>query len=81
MIPTLMLAAALLGSLPAGTTCTTSEEKILQRWQTLCDDGTRAVPTWNQTLSRWESIVTPPPGKTCTGQLNPHTRQVEGHCR
>ena len=28
------------------------------------------------TLSRWESTITPPPGKTCT-----KTRHVEGRCR
>jgi len=61
--------------------CTTYEEKTLGRWQTLCDDGTRAVSTYNRTLSRWESTVTPPPGKTCTGQLNPKTHQWEGRCR
>lgn len=61
--------------------CFTSEEPVLRRLQTLCDDGTRAVSTWNRTLSRWESRVTPFPGKTCTGQLNPHTRQVEGRGR
>jgi hypothetical protein len=51
--------------------CQTYEEKSLGRLQTLCDDGTRAVSTWNKTLSRWESTVTPPPGKTCTGRMNP----------
>ena len=66
----------------AGTPrCTTYEEPTLGRLQTVCDDGTRAVSTWNRTLSRWESPVTPLPGKTCTGQMNPHTRQVEGHSR
>jgi hypothetical protein len=59
----------------------TSEEKTLGRLQTLCDDGTRAVSTWNKTLERWETTVTPPPGKACTGRLNPRTRQWEGRCR
>ncbi len=66
----------------AGTTrCTTYEEQTLGRLQTLCDDGTRAVSTWNKTLSRWGSTVTPPPGQTCTGRLNSRTRQWEGRCR
>jgi hypothetical protein len=46
---------------------TTYEEKTLGRLQTVCDDGTRTVSTWNQTLERWDTIVTLPPGKTCTG--------------
>jgi hypothetical protein len=41
--------------------CLTSEEKTLGRRQTLCDDGTRAVSTYNRTLDRWERTVTPPP--------------------
>ena len=48
---------------------------------TVCDDGSRAVSTWNRTMDRWESTVTPPPGKTCTGQMNPRTRQMEVRCR
>jgi hypothetical protein len=65
----------------ATTRCLTYEERSLGRLQTLCDDGTRAIHTYNRTLSRWESTVTPPPGQTCTGQLNPRTRQWEGRCR
>jgi hypothetical protein len=56
-------------ALAGPTRCTTYEEKTLGRLQTLCDDGTRAVSTYNRTLSRWESTVTPPPGtprRTCT---------------
>jgi hypothetical protein len=80
----LLLVALLLWVRPlwAGThRCTTSEEQALGRLQTLCADGTRAVSTWNRTLERWESTVTPPPGKACTGHLNPRTRQWEGRCR
>jgi hypothetical protein len=47
--------------------CLTSEGKPLGRRQTLCADSTRAVSTWNKTLSRWGSIVTPPPGKLAPG--------------
>jgi hypothetical protein len=65
----------------ATTRCTTYEEKILGRLQTLCDDGTRAVSTYNRTLERWDTTVTPPPGQRCTGQPNPKTRQVEVRCR
>jgi hypothetical protein len=65
----------------ATTRCTTYEEKTLGRLQTLCSDGTRAIHTYNKTLSCWESTVTPPPGQTCTGQMNPRTRQWEGRCR
>lgn len=61
--------------------CQTYPEPTMGRLQTLCDDGTRAVSTYNKTLSRWESTVTPPLGKTCAGRLNPRTRQWEGRCR
>jgi hypothetical protein len=61
--------------------CTTVEEKTLGRLQTVCDDGTRAVHYFNKTLSRWESVITSPPGQTCTRRLNPRTHQWEGRCR
>jgi hypothetical protein len=41
--------------------CLAYEERTMNRLQTVCDDGTRAVHTHNQTLSRWESTVTPTP--------------------
>jgi hypothetical protein len=53
----------------------------LNRYDSLCDDGTRAVSTWSPTLQQWTTTVTPPPGQTCTGRLNPKTRQWEGRCR
>jgi hypothetical protein len=79
----LLLAAFLLVVRPAwsATHCMTYEEQTLGRLQTLCDDGTRAVSTWNRTLERWESTITPPPGQNCTGRLNPKTRKWEGRCR
>jgi hypothetical protein len=40
--------------------CITYEEKSLQRWHTLCPDGTRAIHRWNPVLERWESTITPP---------------------
>jgi hypothetical protein len=61
--------------------CLTYEEKTLGRLQTLCSDSTRAVSTWNKTLERWDTTVTPPPGQTCQARLNPRTRQWEGRCR
>jgi hypothetical protein len=83
LLAVLLLTLAL--ATPAGaappTHCLTYEEKSLGRWQTLCDDGTRAVSTYNKTLERWESTGTPPPGQACTGRLNPKTRQWEGRCR
>jgi hypothetical protein len=73
---------ALTSSALAGSVrCTTDEEKTLGRLQTLCDDSTRTTSTWNRTLERWETTVTASPRKSCTGQLNPRTRQAEGHCR
>src|SRR5919106_6133015 len=71
----------LLGSgiaLAGSVRCTTYEVKSLGRLETLCSDGTRAVHTYNKTLDRWESTVTPPPGQRCTGQLHPKTRQWRG---
>jgi hypothetical protein len=61
--------------------CLTYEEKTLNRLQTLCDDGTRAVSTYSKTLERWDTTVTPPPGQRCAGRLNPTTRVWEGRGR
>jgi hypothetical protein len=62
--------------------CFTYEQPALRRLQTLCNDGMRAVSTWDTTLRRWEStITTPPPGQTCRGRVNPTSRQWEGRCR
>jgi hypothetical protein len=78
----LLLALTLASPALAGPVrCTTYEEKTLGRLQTLCDDGTRAVSTYNKTLERWDITVTLPLGQTCTRQLNPKTRQWEGRCR
>ena len=79
----LPLLFALASAAWAGTsiTCTTYEEKTLGRLQTLCSDGTRAVSTWSPTLQRWDTTVTPPPGKAFAGRLNPTTGQWEGRCR
>jgi hypothetical protein len=70
----LLLLALASPALAGPVRCTTYEEKTPGRLQTLCDDGTRAVSTWNRTLGRCESTVTPPPGQRCTEQLNPKTR-------
>jgi hypothetical protein len=79
----LLLVGILLLVRPAwsATRCTTYEEKPLGRLQTLCTDGTRAVSTWNKSLSWWESTVTPPPAQTCTGRFHHKSRQWEGYCR
>ena len=44
-------------------------------------DGTRSTSTYNKTLERWDTTITQSPRKTCTGQMNPRTRQVEVRCR
>jgi hypothetical protein len=74
-IRSLVILALLLIASPAwaGPHCIIYEEKSLGRWQTLCDDDTRAESTWSPTLQRWDTTVTPPPGRTCTRQLNPRT--------
>jgi hypothetical protein len=80
-LATLALLLALASPAWAGAVrCTTDEVKSLRRFQSLCDDGTRAVSTYNQTLSRWESTVTPPLGQRCSGRLNSRT-QLEVRCR
>jgi hypothetical protein len=61
--------------------CQTHQEPTLNRLQTLCDDGTRAISTWSPTLQRWETTVTPAPGQTCAGRFNPITKTWEGRCR
>jgi hypothetical protein len=68
----------------AGTLqCTTYEEKTLQRWHTICDDGTRAVSRYNTVLDRWETTITTKPRgrRTCTARPNPYTNTVDVHCR
>lgn len=77
----LLLVAFLLLVRPAlaGTPrCTTYEEKTMSRLQTLCADGTRAVSTWNRTLERWDTIVTPPPSSVDDQRHDPH-RRVRPH--
>ena len=61
--------------------CTTYHERTLDRWHTICADGTKAISTYNKTLDRWDTAITPPPGKACTGQLNPRTWQMDVRCR
>ena len=46
---------------PALQTCTSTYDALLNRWETVCPDGTRAVSTWNGLLERWETTVTAPP--------------------
>jgi hypothetical protein len=80
------LLLALVWAMPAlaggsAVRCQTYHERILNRLQTLCSDGTRAVSTWSPTLQQWSMTVTPPPGQTCQGRLNPQPRQWEGWCR
>jgi hypothetical protein len=77
----LLTLACVMAMAATTTRCTTYQEKTLGRLQTLCSDGTRAVSTYRKTLQRWETTVTPPPGQTCAGYLNPKTRQWEGRCR
>jgi hypothetical protein len=79
----LLLVAVVLLIRPAwsATRCTTDEEQTLGRLQTLCDDGTRAISSYNRTLKRWDTTITESPRKACTGRMNPRTRQVEVRCR
>jgi hypothetical protein len=63
--------------------CTSYDEKTLQRWQTICADGTRAVSRYNTVLDRWETTITVSPRarRTCTVQPGLFGSQVEVHCR
>jgi hypothetical protein len=61
--------------------CQTDHEPTLNRLQTLCSDGTRAVSTWSPTLQQWTTTVTPPPGKPDTGRYHPKARPWGGRCR
>jgi hypothetical protein len=67
--------------LTATVRCTTYEEKTLQRWHTICDDGTRAVSRYNKILDRWETTITTTSRKSCTAHMDPLTKQVEVRCR
>jgi hypothetical protein len=40
--------------------CQTHHERTRNRLMTLCDDGTWVGTTWNPTLQRWQTTVTPP---------------------
>jgi len=77
----LLLLALASPALAGPVRCQTYPEPTMGRHQTICDDGTRAISIYNRTLGRWETTVTPPPGQTCTGRLNPKTHQWEGRCR
>jgi hypothetical protein len=83
MTPVIALLLLLLASpaLAGPVRCQTHHEPTLNRLQTLCDDGTRAVSTWSPTRQQWNTTVMPPPGQTCTGRLNPITKTWEGRCR
>jgi hypothetical protein len=76
----LLVLASAAGAGPA-VRCQTYPEPTLGRLQTVCSDGTRAISTWSPTLRQWTTTVTPPPGQTCQGRLNPKTHQWEGRCR
>jgi hypothetical protein len=68
-----------LSSLALGDTgrCVTYEQKTMEQWHTICDDGTRAVSRYNKGLNRYETTITESPKSSCTGRLHPITKQVE----
>jgi hypothetical protein len=81
-ILTALFIVALVNPALAGTgRCTTYYERTLDRWQTLCDDGTRAVSRYNKVLDRFETTITASPRPDCRGHLNPRTQHVEIRCR
>jgi hypothetical protein len=78
----LLLGLANLG-LAGEVRCTTTQNTILNRLETLCDNGTRATSYWNAALERWDTTVQPAPStrQACTALVNPLTRVVEVRCR
>jgi hypothetical protein len=80
--PLVALALLLLASPAwAATRCLIYEEKSLGRLQTVCDDDTRGISTYNKTLERWDTTITDSPRKACTRRMDPHAHQVEVRCR
>jgi hypothetical protein len=77
--PTLAGAAPPITSPPVH--CTTTYDALLARWETVCDDGTRAITRHDQLLDRDETTIMSGPRRACTGQRNPVTQQVEVRCR
>jgi hypothetical protein len=79
----LMLVAVVLLVRPAwsATRCTTYEERTLGRRHTVCDDGTRAISTYNRALERWDTTITESPRKAWSARMHPSTQQVEVRCR
>jgi hypothetical protein len=75
----------LLGPTSPGLTATvhstTYEDKTLQRWHTIWDDGTRAVSRYNKTLQRWDTTITASLRKACTARMDLRTQHVEVRCR
>jgi hypothetical protein len=81
-----MLMAALLltlagSALADSVRCTTTYSRTLDLWHTLCDNGARGVTRHNKVLGRFETTITEPAKKACTGRMHPITKQVEVHCR
>jgi hypothetical protein len=72
LIPALVLAT---------TRCSTTYHKILDRYDTVCSDGTRAVSRYNPVLKRFDATITASPRPACTGQMNARTQQAEVRCR
>jgi hypothetical protein len=75
----LMLASPILAG---EVRCTTTQNTILNRLDTLCDNGTRATSYWNAILERWDTTVQPAPStrQACTARVNPLTNTVEVRC-
>jgi hypothetical protein len=57
--------------------CQTYPEPTMGRQQTICDDGTRAISTYNKTLQRWDTTITESSKQSCTDRMYPITRQVK----
>jgi hypothetical protein len=63
--------------------CITYEEKTLNRWQTICNDGMRATSYRNRTLERRELTIQPAPGirRSCSTRMHSQMNHVEVRCQ
>jgi hypothetical protein len=67
LLAVLLLALAS-AALAGPVRCTSTYSPTLNRYDSLCDDGTRSVSTWSPTLQQWQTTITASPRQAYTGQ-------------
>jgi hypothetical protein len=50
---------------------------VVDRWHTLCDDGTRAVSHYQRILERWETTIMSSPHTSFAARLQSSTNHIE----